>query len=145
MCSEAQAGKAEPFPVPLINHHSTNEIKFLLRGFPGCGSLLLVAASLKLKLLSSLASGELQPGLVNATARTGLAVPRVIPPARADRQAVDGECGFPAHSPLLFQTQETSLWREKLLILCFPLGAPLFPLWMHRALKKFFLEPWMIP
>lgn len=35
VCSEAQAGKAEPFPVTLLNHRSMNEIKFTLRGFPG--------------------------------------------------------------------------------------------------------------
>lgn len=46
-----------------------------------------------------------------------------------------GDGGFPAHSPLLFQTQETSVWRDKLLILSFPVDAPLFPLWMHRALQ----------
>lgn len=122
-------------------------IKFILRGFPGCGSLLLVEAILKLKLLPSLASGELQPDPVNVMTRTGLAVPRAMPPARADRQLM-GNVGFPAHSPLLFQTQETSEWKEKLLILSFALGAPLFPLWMHRALqplKKFFLQLWMVP
>lgn len=87
MCSEAQAANAEPFPVPLLNHHSTNEIKFPLRGFPGCGSLLLVAALLKLIPLPCLASGELQPGQVNAMTRTGLEVPRVIPSTCQSRQA----------------------------------------------------------
>lgn len=48
-------------------------------------------------------------------------------PEQADRQLM-GDVGFPAHSPLPFQTQETSpVWRGKLLILSFPLGAPLFP------------------
>lgn len=85
-----------------LNHHSTNEIKFTLRGFPGCGSLLLVATSLKLKLPPSLASGELQPGLVNAMARTGLTVPRAIPSARAEGQAVDGGCGLSCSLPSPF-------------------------------------------
>lgn len=34
--AQVRAGKAEPFPVLLLNHHGINEIKFTQRGFPGC-------------------------------------------------------------------------------------------------------------
>lgn len=150
MCSEAQSGKAEPFPVPLLKHHSTNEIKFTLRGFPGCGSLLLVAASLKLKLPPSLASGELQPGHVNAMARTGLTVPRAIPPARADGQAVDGGCGLSCSLPSPFPNPgNISCMEGQASHFVFSAWcSSFFLLWMHRALqppKKFFQEPWMMP
>lgn len=37
VCSEVQAGNAEPFPVALLNHRSMNEVKLTLRVFPGCG------------------------------------------------------------------------------------------------------------
>lgn len=53
MCSEAQAGKAGPLPVALLDHPGVNETK---QGDSlAAGGLLLVAASLKLKLTPCLA------------------------------------------------------------------------------------------
>lgn len=76
------------------------------------GGLLLVAASLKLKLTPCLAPGQLHPGgLFNVMASTGLSVPREMLPARADGGAWRGDggcrvsCSLPCPLP---QTQEMS-------------------------------------